>query len=110
MYTVRYNSLVMRRVNISTARRELPSLFDRVTERPGEKVTIARRDGGAEAVLVSRSYLEHLEAQRPARATTFKLMSSGTLNAPADEVLAAIRRKDAEVTEARLADLFAKPA
>ena len=97
--------------NISTARSELPSLFDRVTARDGERVTIRRRDGGPEAVLVSRGYLDRLELARPAPRTDrpFHLLGSGALLRPCVEVLDEIRAAAAAEAGKRLGEL-APPA
>lgn len=95
-----------KRVNISTARKDLPILFDRVTDREGEKVVIRRRDGGQEAVLVSRSYVEQLElASRRSSGRVFRLLGSGTLLAPGDEVLRVVRAAEVAETEKREQEL-----
>ena len=59
-----YTHSMLKTLNISTTRRDLPSLFDRVTARDGERINIRRRDGGPEAVLVGRDYLDRLERGR----------------------------------------------
>ena len=96
-----------RRVNISTARKELPRLFDRVTARDGEKVVIRRRDGGKEVVLASLDYVERLEAaaREVVAASPFRLFGSGTLHAAVEETLASIRAEDAEQLAGRLAEI-----
>lgn len=97
-----------RPLNISTARRTLPALFDRVTKRQGEKVVIRRRDGVEEAVLVSGGYLERLErGPRFAAPTSFRLFGSGTLVAPVDEVIDEVRAAEAAESKRRARTLVA---
>ena len=87
------------RQSISTARRQLFDLFDRVTAGDGEKVVIVRRNSLKEAVLVSREYLDHLEtttrglARRAAAG--FSLFGSATLLVPPDDVFRATRQEQA---------------
>jgi PHD/YefM family antitoxin component YafN of YafNO toxin-antitoxin module len=107
MYIVLYHSHMAKQVNISAARRELPSLFDRVTRRDGEKVIIRRRDAGPEAVLVSRDYIDSLEqATRDlARATPFRLVGSGELLGSVEDVIATMRGQQTRERDARLDEL-----
>lgn len=87
-------------MNISAARKELPSLFDLVTDRDGEKVVITRRDGQRAAVLVSHGYVEQLElVVRRAPRQPFRLIGSGRLLVAPDEILTDIRAaEDLEVS------------
>lgn len=100
-----------KRVNISTARKELPTLFNRVTSRDGEKVVIGRRDGGPEAVLVSRGYIERLEIASPKAppGKPWSLFGSGTIvgGGTVEDVLAEVRAEDNRQTEKRLAEFTA---
>jgi len=100
------------RVNISTARRELPALFNRVTSRDGAKVVIGRRDGGREAVLASREYVERLEVaeRRVGRGTSFRVMGSATIVGTVEEVLGEIRAEQAGQRAKRLAELTIPPS
>ena len=93
-----------RLVNISTARKNLPGLFDRVTSRDGEMVVIRRRDGGREAVLISRDYIERLERQAGAlrAGKPFKLLGSLALAGDAASVLDEVRAGDRRESEKRL--------
>jgi len=104
---VLYRLGMAKRVNISTARRELPTLFDRVTRRDGERVVIRRRDGGPDAVLVSREYVDSLErtTQELARSIPFRLVGSGELLAPVEDALAAMRGQQARSVDQRLGEL-----
>jgi PHD/YefM family antitoxin component YafN of YafNO toxin-antitoxin module len=92
-----YNLCMSKTLNISAARKELPSLFDRVTSRNGERVVIRRRDGDREAVLVGRDYIESLEAanRRGAAGTDFRLIGSGSALRDVEEAIAEIRSADA---------------
>ncbi|HEY3353659.1 MAG TPA: hypothetical protein VGQ83_10445 [Polyangia bacterium] len=98
-------------VNISAARRDLPSLFDRVTRRDGEKVVIRRRDGGREAVLVSRDYVERLERtkRQVVGTTAFRLLGSGELLVPVEEAVANLRAAEERDAAKRLAELAPRP-
>lgn len=97
------------RHSISTARRQLFDLFDRVTGSEGDRVVIVRRNTPKEAVLVSRDYLDHLEttARRlTARAaTSFSLFGSATLLVPPDDVLRATRQEQARLRARKQAKL-----
>lgn len=97
-----------KRVNISTARKDLPSLFDRVTARDGEKVVIRRRDGGREAVLVGRGYVDRLEQQgrRLAAREPFTLLGSLEVRGDADGVVEDVRARDRHGSAKRLAALL----
>lgn len=103
-----YNYAMAKAVNISTARRDLPALFDRVTGRRGEMVVITRRDGERAAVLVDRGYVESLEAanRRLSAVAGFKLMDSGEATADIDSVLSAIRAEDAREAEQRRSEIL----
>lgn len=93
-------------LNISTARRTLPTLFDRVTARDGEKVVIHRRDGDQEAVLVSRGYLDRLEKEtRRGTGTAFKLIGSGRMLGSVEEAVAEVRAAEAAEAEKRAREL-----
>jgi hypothetical protein len=89
------------RRTISTARKQLFELFDRVTGNEGERVIIARRTSSKEAVLIAKDYLDHLEtaSRRFAgqAAETFSLFGSATLTTSPDEVLRATRREQARL-------------
>src|ERR1051326_2428318 len=74
-----------KRLNISDARKLLPALFDRVTNREGEKVIISRRDSGTEAILVSKSYVERLEGR--ASRKPFRLFGSAKVMGSVEEIL-----------------------
>lgn len=99
-----------KRVNISTARNELASLFDRVIGHEGEKVVIRRRDGEREAVLVSRDYVERLEvaSRSPAFAKPFRLLGSARLTGDAETIIDEIRAAETREVEKRLQE-FASP-
>ena len=94
---------MLRHVNISKARKELPALFDRVTTHDGEKILIRRRDEEREAVLVSRDYVERLELshRRAASEKPFRLIGSGKLLVSDEEALAEIRAGEARASEQR---------
>lgn len=90
-------------LNISTARKQLPAIFDRVTGRRGAKVVIRRRDGDREAVLVDRGYVEALEAasRRLSSEPDFRLVGSGEAICDVEEALAEIRAADATEAASR---------
>jgi hypothetical protein len=93
------------RRTISTARKQLFELFDRVTGNEGERVVIARRTSSKEAVLIAKDYLDHLEtaSHRFAghAAGSFSLFGTATLTTPAGEVLRATRREQARLRARR---------
>jgi hypothetical protein len=99
-----------KRLNISTARKELPALFDRVATREGERVIIRRRDGGEEAALISLGYLERLELAHRQRAAAkpFKLIGSGTMVVSVEDVLGEIRAADEREIEKRQRDFASR--
>lgn len=106
LYIVMYHCRVPRSVNISTARKDLPALFDRVTKEEGAKVVIRRRDQEREAVLVSRDYVDRLERGARQRASKgFRLVGSGTLMVQVDEVLSSIRAADDAESTKRAGEL-----
>jgi PHD/YefM family antitoxin component YafN of YafNO toxin-antitoxin module len=107
LYIVLYNSIMAKAVNISTARRDLPSLFDKVTGRKGEIVVIRRRDGDRQAVLVDREHFESLEAatRRLSAGRGFKLIGSGEATGDIDAVLSEIRADDRREAERRQAEM-----
>lgn len=111
-YIVLYISVMPKPLNISTARKELPSLFDRVTNRRGEIVVIRRRDGDREAVLVAREYLDSLQAasRRLAPAQPFRLLGSGTALSDVETVLGAIRAEEESDAGVRIADFVTRIA
>ena len=94
-------------VNISTARRDLPSLFDKVTGRKGEIVVIRRRDGDRQAVLVDREHFESLEVatRRLSAGWEFKLIGSGEATGDIDAVLSEIRADDRREAERRQGEM-----
>lgn len=98
-------------VNISAARRDLPSLFDRVTTNDGDKVVIRRRDGGREAVLVSRDYVERLERanRRLGAGSAFRLVGSGEVLSSIEDAIADIRADDKREADHRIATAVPRP-
>ena len=96
-------------VNISTARKRLPALFDTVTARDGAQVSIRRRDSGAEAVLVSRDYLDRLEHAYPhvPPGEAFRLIGSGKLLRPGADVINEIRAEAASESLRRANEMAA---
>lgn len=99
-----------KRVNISTARKHLPALFDRVTERDGDRVLIHRRDDGREAVLVSRSYIDRIElaSRRLARGEAFDVVGSLTIVGDADGVLDEVRAVQSKEAHKRHRELASR--
>ena len=102
-----------RLVNITNARKDLPKLFDRVTAHDGVKVIIRRRDGGREAVLVSRDYLEGLEKKHAEPAAPknkrWSLSGSMKLTMPVEDIIAEIRANDDREFEKRLNEFAPLP-
>lgn len=90
---------------MSTARRELPSLFDVVTGRDGATVVIARRDGGPEAVLVGRAYIERLERASRLASTERPFRLAGSIRAVVDDPIGQLRESAGAEAEKRLASL-----
>jgi PHD/YefM family antitoxin component YafN of YafNO toxin-antitoxin module len=98
-----------KRVNISTARKNLPALFDQVTRSDRAKVIIQRRDGEEQAVLVGHSYLERLEIElnQSAKERPLALIGSARLSSPLVDVVAELRESEGREIELRVRDFLA---
>jgi len=91
---------------ISAARKALFDLFDWVTSIEGGKVVIGHRSSPKHAVLVDKEYIDHLEftgRQRKAAVPgkRFSLFGSATLHVHPEEVLTVVRRRQADLAEAK---------
>jgi PHD/YefM family antitoxin component YafN of YafNO toxin-antitoxin module len=110
LYTSHVEDEMAKRRMVSEARKELFELFDEVTATAGRKVILGHRNSAREAVLVSRDYLEGLEAANRqmrglAAREPFHLYGSAKLNVAPEEVLTATRREQREAAEAKLGTL-----
>ena len=107
MYIVLYNTSMPKPMNISAARKDLPSLFDRVIRRTGEMVVIRRRDEEREAVLVSRQYVQSLllKDRRAAPASQFLLVGSGEALSDVEAAVSEIRAAQESETNRRSGEM-----
>lgn len=107
MYIVLYNTSMPKPMNISAARKDLPSLFDRVIRRTGEMVVIRRRDEDREAVLVSREYVQSLllASRGGAPASKFLLIGSGEAVSDVEDAISEIRAEQEREANHRNAEL-----
>ena len=94
-------------VMISQARRQLFDLFEEVVSKGRTRVLIGHRDSDAQAVLISRKELDRLEARARVSetASAFALAKTATIKGAPEDVLAGVRRQQAELKEAKTRSL-----